>query len=57
MTRKQKRRPENTKTWKKAKEIVGHQRAVCPGIKDRKMEDRIFKLADHSMVYKYIVNE
>jgi len=32
MTQEQKRRPENTKTWKKAKKNTGHQRAVCPGI-------------------------
>jgi len=36
MTQEQKRRLENTKTWKKGKGIK--QWAVCLGIKDRKIE-------------------
>ena len=37
MTDEQKRRPQNTKTWRKDEgKSIGHQRAVCLGIKEDK---------------------
>src|SRR6218665_2517342 len=51
MTQEQNIRLENTKTWKKAKEeSIGHQRAVCLGIKDRLQ----YALVCHVTILHYI---
>jgi len=39
MTQEQKRRLEDTKIWIKGEGSIGHQWAVCPEVKDRKIDE------------------